>query len=380
MPKAPPTSVSSPSQPPASLEGCTQQLETLLEQALASLAEAHTVAQLEQLRVQYLGKKGAISDVSRGLKQLPASDRPALGAVVNRITGTLNERLEAALEAAHAAELTEKLATQRLDVTLPGRCLAPRGGAHPLSRVMARVEDIFMGLGFTVLDTAEGLADGLPVNPEVETEFYNFDALNFPPDHPARDTQDTFYTDVAPHVVLRSQTSNVQIRWMARHSPPIRLVAGGRVYRNEEINRRKHVSFHQLEGLVVDQGIHLSDLKGTLEAFVAAFFGPSIPVRFRSSYFPFTEPSLEVDIQCLFCQGAGCATCGQHGWLEILGAGMVDPNVLQAVGIDPEKYTGFAFGMGIERLAMLLYGIDDIRIFTLNDLRVFSQMFDAPSG
>jgi phenylalanyl-tRNA synthetase alpha chain len=247
---------------------------------------------------------------------------------------------------------------------MPGVC-HPQGTTHPLTLITQEICRIFEGLGFQVLD------DNLC--PEVETEYYNFEALNYPPDHPARDMQDTFYTDVAPTVLLRSQTSNAQIRYMENRKPPFRVVAPGRVYRNEEVSSRKNVLFHQLEGLLVDEHVRFSDLKGVLHEFTRQLFGGERPTRFRTSFFPFTEPSAEVDVQCILCNGAGCRTCGQHGWLEILGAGMVDPNVLQGVGIDPEVHSGFAFGMGIERLAMLKYAIDDIRLFYNNDLRFLQQ-------
>jgi phenylalanyl-tRNA synthetase alpha chain len=237
---------------------------------------------------------------------------------------------------------------------------------HPLSQITEDVCRLFEGMGFSVLDDN--------ACPEVETEFFNFEALNFPADHPARDMQDTYYTEVASNVLLRSQTSNAQIRHMSQHKPPIRVIAPGRVYRNEEVSSRKYVLFHQIEGLYVDKNVTFADLKGTLNAFITELFGGNErPTRFRPSYFPFTEPSAEVDVQCLFCQGDGCKVCGHSGWLEILGAGMVHPNVLENCGIDSTVYQGFAFGMGVERLAMLRDAIDDIRIFYTNDQRFLKQ-------
>jgi phenylalanyl-tRNA synthetase alpha chain len=287
-----------------------------------------------------------------------------IGALANEINDRLSLLVDEKLEALKAQEIQRKLEAETIDVTMPG-IFRGQGTIHPLTLVTEEICDIFEGMGFQVLD------DNLC--PEVETEFYNFEALNFPPDHPARDMQDTFYTDVAGHVLLRSQTSNAQIRYMENQKPPLRIVAPGRVYRNEEVSSRKNVLFHQLEGLLVDEHVRFSDLKGILHEFTRHFFNGERPTRFRNSYFPFTEPSAEVDVQCILCEGNGCRTCGHHGWLEILGAGMVDPNVLKAVNIDPEKYTGLAFGMGIERLAMLKYAIDDIRLFYNNDLRFLQQ-------
>jgi phenylalanyl-tRNA synthetase alpha chain len=276
----------------------------------------------------------------------------------------LGQRLEGKLDGFRQAEISQKLQKETIDVTMPG-VFRPIGGRHPLSLVTEEICQIFQGMGFTVLDD--------DFCPEIETEYYNFEALNFPPDHPARDMQDTYYTDVAPNVLLRSQTSNAQIRHLEGRPLPVRVVSPGRVYRNEEVNSRKFVLFHQLEGLLVDDNVRFSDLKGILHEFIRHFFGGERPTRFRTSYFPFTEPSAEMDVQCILCSGAGCQLCGQHGWLEILGAGMVDPNVLQMVNIDPGKNNGFAFGMGLERLAILKYSIHDIRLFFNGDLRFLKQ-------
>jgi phenylalanyl-tRNA synthetase alpha chain len=338
-----------------------QDLAQLNAQAQAALAQATDLKALDAVRVEYLGKKGAISLLKKGLKEVAEAERPAVGAAINQVADALAAQLEAKQVALQSAAMAQQLASEALDVTMPG-AIRPMGGVHPLTHVTDEISRIFERMGFTVLDDNQC--------PEVETDYYNFEALNFPADHPARDMQDTFYTDVAPHVLLRSQTSNAQIRYMESHPLPVRVVAPGRVYRNEQVSSRKNVLFHQCEGLLVDEKVYLSDLKGVLIEFVRQYFEKDlVKARFRGSFFPFTEPSVEMDIQCVFCSGNGCKVCGQYGWLEILGAGMVDPNVLQMVGVDPEKYSGFAFGMGIERLAMLKYGIDNIRQFYTNDLR-----------
>ena len=323
------------------------------------IAQAPTLEALEALRLDVLGRSGSLTLAKRGLKDVPAEERPAVGQGLN----ALSQAIEAALEARKATLEAEALATQlqaeQLDITLPGAPL-PRGGSHPLARMMDDIAHIFEGMGYQVLEDN--------ACPEVETDYYNFEALNFAEDHPARDMQDTYYTTVAPQVLLRSQTSNAQIRTMQQQQPPLQVLSLGRVYRNEEVSSRKFVLFHQVEGLYVAQGVRLSDLKGTLQAFINQLFGGQRTTRFRPSYFPFTEPSVEVDVQCLFCQGHGCKVCSHSGWLEVLGAGMVHPNVLQGCGIDPDVYSGFAFGLGVERLAMLRDGIEDIRLFYQNNL------------
>ena len=341
-----------------------QELEAIRQQAEAALKAADSKDALEAVRVEYLGRKGRITGLMRGLKDVAPEDRPAMGALANEIQEALGQQVEARLSVYLQAEIAEKLKAETIDVTMPGT-YRPMGGQHPLSRVVADICAIFAGMGFEVIDD--------DFCPEIETEYYNFEALNFPEHHPARDMQDTYYTNVAGNVLLRSQTSNAQIRYMENHPLPVRVVSPGRVYRNEEVNSRKFVLFHQLEGLLVDEHVRFSDLKGVLHEFTKQFFGGERPTRFRTSFFPFTEPSAEVDVQCIFCEGKGCQVCGHVGWLEILGAGMVDPNVLQNVGIDPAKYNGFAFGMGIERLAMLKYSINDIRLFFNNDLRFLKQ-------
>lgn len=341
-----------------------EELEALGAQAKSALRSAETQEALEAVRVEYLGRKGRITSLMRGLKDVSAEERPIIGALANEIQDALSRELEARLEACRQAEILKKLESETLDVTMPGVYL-PTGGRHPLTQVTAEICEIFKGMGFSTIDD--------DFCPEVETEYYNFEALNFPSDHPARDMQDTYYTDVAPHVLLRSQTSNAQIRYMENHPLPVRVVSPGRVYRNEEVNSRKFVLFHQLEGLLVDEHVRFSDLKGILHEFIRHFFGEERPTRFRTSFFPFTEPSAEMDVQCILCKGEGCQLCGQHGWLEIMGCGMVDPNVLKMVNVDPERYNGFAFGMGIERLAILKYSISDIRLFFNGDLRFLKQ-------
>ena len=325
-----------------------------VETALQSLDDPKSI---DQLRVKYLGKKGLITLALREIGKLSPAERPLLGKIVNDVKEHIEQLIAARLTEVQAQQLQRELLSQTLDVTLPGR-IPPRGHKHPLTQVLEEVEEIFHGLGFSV---AEG--------PEVELDYYNFEALNIPREHPARDMQDTFY--VSDDVVLRTHTSPVQIRAMEKQRPPIRIIVPGKVYRCDADVRHSPM-FHQIEGLMVDREISLGDLKGVLEAFVQQFFGQSVKMRFRPSYFPFTEPSAEVDIQCVKCLGSGCQLCGS-GWLEILGAGMVNPVLYRFVGYDPEEFTGFAFGMGAERLAMLKYGIDDIRLFYENDLRFLQQ-------
>ena len=334
--------------------------ETLLrikEEALAQIASPD--ANLEELRVRYLGKKGELTAVLRGMGKLTPEERPVVGQMANEVRADIEEAL--ALRAAEAEEkaLAEALEKEALDVTIDGNM--PRvGHQHPLSAVQRELEDIFIGLGFTI---AEG--------PEVELDYYNFQALNIPKDHPARDTQDTFY--ISDNILLRSQTSPVQARVMEQTKPPIRIVSPGRVYRSDALDATHSPLFHQFEGLVVDKGVTMADLKGTLEAFAKQMFGEETKIRFRPHHFPFTEPSAEVDVSCFVCGGKGCRVCKNEGWIEILGAGMVHPFVLSNCGIDPNEYSGFAFGMGIERVAMTRYGIDDIRHFYENDDRFLAQ-------
>lgn len=341
-----------------------EQLETIYKNAQDDLAKAASLNDLEEIRGKYLSRKGEFNEIKKNLKNLSNEDKRIVGSLANEITKNLETALQAKHDEFYKKELDEKLSKERLDITLPGK-FVPQGHVHPITSTTNEIVSILQSLGFSVVPDA--------FSPEVETEYYNFDALNVPKDHPARDVQDTFYTKIAKNIVLRSQTSNSQIRAMEGKNPPIRVIAPGRVYRNENINARKNNFFHQIEGLYVDKNITFGDLKGVLNEFIRIYFGASRPTRFRSSFFPFTEPSAEVDVQCIMCEGKGCRTCSGTGWLEVLGCGMVDPNVLREVGIDPDVYTGFAFGMGVERFAMLKYAIDDIRLFFNNDVRFLKQ-------
>jgi phenylalanyl-tRNA synthetase alpha chain len=333
-------------------------VQDILDRALADIAGARSTSALEQVRVRVLGRSGELTALLRGLGKVPAADRPRFGQEVNRAKEYLEAELAARLVALKAEEHRQALQAQRLDLTLPGRAIPP-GAVHPLVRIQDEIVEIFGGLGFSV---AEG--------PEVETDYYNFAALNFPDDHPARDMQDTFH--LSADTLLRTHTSPVQIRTMKAQRPPVRYIFPGKTYRRDADTTHSPM-FHQVEGLAVDTNISMGDLKGTLELFAREMFGPGVSIRFRPSFFPFTEPSAEVDVSCFGCGGSGCRLCKQSGWLEILGSGMVHPNVLRNVGYDPEQVTGWAFGMGVERVAMLKYRIDDIRLFFENDLRFLGQ-------
>lgn len=341
-----------------------EQLEKIYAEATTDIENASSVKDLEDIKFKYLSRKGEFNEIKKGLKDLSVEDKKIVGSLANEITQKLESSIKDKFKLFYEKELNEKLQKEKIDVTLPGQYV-PRGHVHPLTSTTNEICSIFQSLGFSVVPDEFA--------PEVETEYYNFDMLNVPKDHPARDMQDTFYTNVAENVVLRSQTSGAQIHAMESKNPPIRIIAPGRVYRNENINSRKNNFFHQIEGLYVDKNITFGDLKGVLNEFIRIYFGESRPTRFRSSFFPFTEPSAEVDVQCIMCSGKGCRTCSGTGWLEVLGAGMVDPNVLRGVGIDPDVYSGFAFGMGVERLAMLKYAVDDIRLFFNNDVRFLKQ-------
>jgi phenylalanyl-tRNA synthetase alpha chain len=334
----------------------SEAVKNLETTALREIQEANNPEDLELLRVKYLGRKGALTIILRGLGKLDPEERRRVGKEANRAKVALEEVLEQAMHA--LKEAARRAASSAVDVTLPGR-RALKGHIHPLNQIMAEVCDIFLHLGFEVVE-----------GPEVELDWYNFEALNLPPDHPARDMQDTFYFN--DKVLLRTHTSPMQIRTMEKRQPPVRIIAPGKVYRRDSDITHSPM-FHQVEGLLVDKGVTFADLKGVLTAFVHQMFGPEVGVRFRPSYFPFTEPSAEVDIECVICRGEGCRVCKATGWLEVLGSGMVHPAVFEAVGYDPETYTGFAFGLGIERIAMLKYGIDDIRLFFDNDLRFLRQ-------
>lgn len=341
-----------------------EQLEKIYSDAMQDLGNAASISDLDEIRGKYLSRKGEFNEIKKNLKNLSDADKRVVGALANEITQKLESSIRSKHEEFYKKELNEKLAKEKIDVTLPGKFI-PRGKVHPITSTTNEIVSIFQSLGFSLIESKD--------SPEVETEYFNFDMLNIPKDHPARDVQDTFFTNCAPNVVLRSQTSGAQIHVMEKQKPPIRIIAPGRVYRNENINARKNNFFHQIEGLYVDKDITFGDLKGVLNEFIRLYFGASRPTRFRNSFFPFTEPSAEVDVQCIMCQGKGCRTCSGTGWLEVLGCGMVDPNVLRGVGIDPDVYSGFAFGMGIERLAMLKYAIDDIRLFFNDDVRFLKQ-------
>lgn len=333
-------------------------LQNLVQDAQAAVTNAADIPALEQVRVNFLGKKSRITELSKGMGALDEEARRAFGAQLNEAREAINSALTLKREALQAEALARKLDSERVDVSLPGRGEAP-GGLHPVTRVLERIEGFFTRVGFTV-------ASG----PEVEDDYHNFEALNIPSHHPARAMHDTFYFDA--NRLLRTHTSPVQIRVMEKQQPPIRIVCPGRVYRCDS-DLTHSPMFHQVEGLLIDEGVSFADLKGVIEDFLRVFFEKELDVRFRPSYFPFTEPSAEVDIQCVICNGHGCRVCKQTGWLEVLGCGMVHPKVLENCGIDAEKYSGFAFGMGVERFAMLRYGVNDLRLFFDNDLRFLRQ-------
>ncbi|MBQ5662241.1 MAG: phenylalanine--tRNA ligase subunit alpha [Clostridia bacterium] len=325
-----------------------------------ALEQIHApAADLEQIKIKYLGKKGELTAVLRGMGALTPEERPIVGQIANEVRAAIEAAINEKKQEQEQKDLDEKLKAEKLDVTMPGTP-APMGHLHPLTQVQRELEDIFIGMGFSIVE-----------GPEVELDYYNFQALNIPENHPARDTQDTFY--IAENVLLRSQTSPVQVRTMEHQKPPIRIISPGRVYRSDALDATHSPLFHQLEGLVVDKGITMGDLKGTLEIFAKKLFGENTRIRFRPHHFPFTEPSAEVDVSCYVCGGKGCRLCKGEGWIEILGAGMVHPFVLSNCGIDPEEYSGFAFGLGLERIAMKKYGIDDIRLFYENDERFLEQ-------
>lgn len=335
-----------------------ENLEPLAAEARTKIEAADDGATLEQLRVDYLGKKGQITALLKGLGKLSAEERPEAGAKINVVKQELQALIGERKQALESAAVEARLAAETIDVTLPGRGQST-GGIHPITRTIERIEDFFSSIGF---DIVEG--------PEIEDDYHNFEALNIPEKHPARAMHDTFYVD--EHTVLRTHTSPLQVRVMENERPPLRVICPGRVYRCDS-DLTHTPMFHQVEGLLIDEHSSLADLKGLLEEFLQVFFEKKSAVRFRPSYFPFTEPSAEVDIQCVICDGDGCRVCSHTGWIEILGCGMVHPRVFQYSNIDPEKYSGFAFGMGVERLAMLRYGVNDLRLFFDNDLRFLEQ-------
>jgi len=333
-------------------------LEGLRRQAAEELAAVLTEDDLQSLRIKYLGRKGLLTKLLRDISAVPAQERPLFGRFCNEIRDDLASAIDAALKERLCLEKSKRLLQEKIDTTLPGRGVRP-GRLHPVTQIRNEICAFFAGFGFPIVE-----------GPEVELDYYNFQALNIPKNHPARDMQDTFY--VEENIVLRTHTSPVQIRVMEKMRPPLRILSPGRVYRRDSDISHTPM-FHQIEGLLVDRGIAFSDLKGLLTAFLKYMFGSSTELRFRPSFFPFTEPSAEVDICCVMCGGRGCRVCGQSGWLEILGSGMVDPAVFKNVGYDSEEFTGFAFGLGLERIAMLKYGISDIRMFFENDKRFMAQ-------
>ncbi len=332
-----------------------EELGKLKDEAEKKIRQAKNEKELDGVRIEFLGRKqGKITHILRNLKDLPSEDKPLIGALVNKLKQFIQKEIEEKKK-----KIEKKEIEGYVDITLPGK-KPLLGRLHPITQTVREIKRIFIGLGFRVVS-----------GPEIETEYYNFEALNMPRYHPARDEQDSFYLD--DNYLLRTQTSPVQIRVMEKESPPIRIIAPGRCYRRDAVDASHFPMFHQIEGLAVDKKITFSDLKGSLTYFIHQMFGRDTKLRFRPSFFPFTEPSAEVDISCIMCKGSGCRVCSDKGWLEILGAGMVDPEVFKKVGYDPEKYQGFAFGMGPDRICMLKYGIDDIRLFFQNDLRFLEQ-------
>ena len=336
-----------------------QKLRQILDTALGDIQGAVSKEALENVRVRFLGKKGELTAILRGMGSLSPEERPAMGQLANEVRAKIENALDEAASNMERRAFEARIARETIDVTMPGVRMAT-GRKHPLNIVLDELCDIFVGMGFSI---AEG--------PEVELDYYNFEALNIPKNHPARDTQDTFY--VNDNIVLRTQTSGMQVRTMEKQKPPIRMIAPGRVFRSDAVDANHSPVFHQIEGLVVDKGITMGDLKGTLEIFAKRLYGEDTRVRFRPHHFPFTEPSAEMDMMCFKCQGEGCRLCKGEGWIEILGCGMVHPRVLRTCGIDPDVYSGFAFGIGLERIVMRRYKIDDMRLLFENDARFLSQ-------
>ena len=336
-----------------------QQLEEIRLSAESEMTSISSISELDNICVKYLGKKGVLKSVLRGMNSLSEEERPVIGQLANEIRKHLEEKIEQVKKELINKEKTEKIKREFIDVTMPGK-RRPIGKKHPLTIVLDEIKSIFLGLGFSI---AEG--------PDIEWDYYNFEALNIPKDHPARDEQDTFYID--ENIVLRTQTSPVQIRVMQKSKLPIRIISPGRVYRTDTIDATHSPVFHQVEGLAVDKNITMGDLKGTIEVFSKKLFGDDVNVRFRPHHFQFTEPSAEVDVSCFVCKGSGCRVCKGEGWIEIMGAGMVHPKVLENCNIDPAEYSGFAFGMGLERIVMKRFEINDIRLFYENDIRFLNQ-------
>ncbi len=338
-----------------------EQLEAIRQKALNELENAASIQDIDAVRIKFLGKKGELTGILKQMGKLSAEERPVVGQLANVIRSEIEAKIEEDSKSIAQKLQAEKLKAEKIDVTLPGKAKV-LGSRHPLTVVLDDIKDIFIGMGFDIVD-----------GPEVEKDYYNFEALNIPKDHPARDTQDTFY--INENIVLRTQTSPVQVRVMEKQQPPIRIISPGRVFRSDAVDATHSPLFHQIEGLVVDKGVSFADLKGTLEIFIKQLYGEDSVVRFRPHHFPFTEPSAEVDVQCFNCHGAGCPLCKGEGWIEILGCGMVHPKVLETCNIDPEVYSGFAFGLGLERIAMRRYNINDLRLFFENDVR-FLKQFD----
>ncbi|MBQ1333926.1 MAG: phenylalanine--tRNA ligase subunit alpha [Clostridia bacterium] len=329
------------------------------EKVKADLEKVTTPAELENIRVSYLGKKGELTAILRQMGQLSAEERPAMGKIANEVRAKIEADIEEKKEKLSALLIEQRLKSETIDVTMPGRVHSV-GKKNPLTQVLDELYDIFLGMGFSIA-----------TGPEIVYTYYNFNALNIPADHPSRDVADTFY--ITDSIVLRTQTSPVQIRTMENMKPPIKIIAPGRVYRSDAVDATHSPMFHQIEGLVVDKGVTMADLKGTLEVFAKSLYGDDTAVRFRPHNFPFTEPSAEMDIRCFACGGKGCSLCKNEGWIEILGSGMVHPNVLKNCGLDPEEYSGFAFGIGLERIVMRKFNINDLRLFYENDLRFLNQ-------
>ncbi len=339
-------------------------LNEILSNAQNEIKNVNDISRIDEIRIKYLGRNSELTEIKKNLKNLSNEEKKIIGSLANNISNVIDSELKIKHDELYTLNLNKKLEEEYIDITLPG-IGRQYGKLHPLTQTINEITTIFEKMGYSLIKDKD--------SPEVETEYFNFDMLNVPKDHPARDMQDTFYTNVGKNVVLRSQTSNSQIRAMMNKKPPIKIIAPGRVYRSEAVSARKNNLFHQIEGLLIDTNITFGDLKGTLNEFIKIYFGEDKKTRFRSSFFPFTEPSAEVDVQCIMCNGKGCRVCSGLGWLEVLGAGMVDPNVLENMDIDKDKYSGFAFGMGVERLAMLKWAIDDIRLFYNNDIRFLKQ-------
>lgn len=336
-----------------------EKLQSIKQQAMDRLKDVKELKVLDEIRIEFLGKKGELTQVLRGMKDLSAEERPIVGQMANEVREAIETKLEEVKNILAEKAQEMKLRAEVIDVTMPGK-RRKLGHRHPMNLVVDEIKEIFLGMGYKI---AEG--------PEIETEYYNFEALNIPADHPARDEQDTFY--INKNFMLRTATSPIQVRVMEKEKPPIRIICPGKVYRSDEVDATHSPVFHQLEGLVVDKNITFADLKGALEVFAKELFGDKVKVRFRPHFFPFTEPSAEMDVSCVACGGECCRICKGSGWIEILGCGMVHPKVLKMAGIDPDIYTGFAFGMGLERLAMSKYGVKDLRLFVENDVRFLDQ-------